>query len=229
MSWALYLISLGVGIGVDGQHVVAAFCENVCQQGGEGRLAHARQILQQKMAVGEHFRHDLFFRLRYFHINVPPLRERVEDIAPLSLRFLERANLANECQVTGVDEDPLFRGYTCIKGRQLADQYQDLLQPCPYPGEAIAAARPDVVVLLHASIVDSRAWEPLTPVLLDAGYRVVAVDRRGTAGDRQRARRRPGELERSHIRSGIMAGEDPIKVQDGILICPEDAGIPIDP
>lgn len=35
------------------------------------------------------------------------------------------------------------------------------------------------VVLLHADIVDSWAWEPLTPFLLDAGYRVVAFDRRG--------------------------------------------------
>ena len=35
------------------------------------------------------------------------------------------------------------------------------------------------IVLLHASIVDSWAWEPLTPFLLDAGYRVVAFDRRG--------------------------------------------------
>jgi len=38
------------------------------------------------------------------------------------------------------------------------------------------------ILLLHASIVDSWAWEPLTPFLLEAGYRVVAFDRRG-AGD----------------------------------------------
>ena len=38
------------------------------------------------------------------------------------------------------------------------------------------------IVLLHAGIVTSWAWEPLTPFLLDAGYRVVAFDRRG-AGD----------------------------------------------
>jgi 3-oxoadipate enol-lactonase len=38
------------------------------------------------------------------------------------------------------------------------------------------------VVLLHAGIVDSWAWEPLTPFLLQAGYRVVAFDRRGTGG-----------------------------------------------
>lgn len=38
------------------------------------------------------------------------------------------------------------------------------------------------VVLLHAGIVDSWAWEPLTPFLLAAGYRVVAFDRRGVGG-----------------------------------------------
>ena len=40
------------------------------------------------------------------------------------------------------------------------------------------------LVLLHADIVDSWAWEPLTPFLLDAGYRVVAFDRRYLGGSR---------------------------------------------
>ena len=38
------------------------------------------------------------------------------------------------------------------------------------------------IVLLHAGIVDSWAWEPLTPFLLAAGYRAIAFDRRGTGG-----------------------------------------------
>ncbi len=38
------------------------------------------------------------------------------------------------------------------------------------------------IVLLHAGIVDSWAWEPLTPLLLREGYRVVAFDRRGIGG-----------------------------------------------
>jgi non-heme chloroperoxidase len=38
------------------------------------------------------------------------------------------------------------------------------------------------IVLLHANIVDAWAWEPLTPFLLEAGYRVVAFDRRGFGG-----------------------------------------------
>jgi pimeloyl-ACP methyl ester carboxylesterase len=40
------------------------------------------------------------------------------------------------------------------------------------------------MVLLHAGIVDSWAWEPLTPLLMDAGYHVIAFDRRGAGGSR---------------------------------------------
>ena len=52
----------------------------------------------------------------------------------------------------------------------------------PVPGGSLAVhdfGSGPPVVLLHAGIVDSWAWEPLTPFLLDAEYRVVAYDRRG--------------------------------------------------
>jgi pimeloyl-ACP methyl ester carboxylesterase len=38
------------------------------------------------------------------------------------------------------------------------------------------------IVLLHAGIVDSRAWAPLMPLLTGAGYRTLAYDRRGYGG-----------------------------------------------
>ncbi|WP_276309914.1 sigma-54 interaction domain-containing protein [Pueribacillus theae] len=38
------------------------------------------------------FREDLFYRLNIVPIHIPPLRERVDDIAPLAHMFLNRAN-----------------------------------------------------------------------------------------------------------------------------------------
>ncbi len=48
------------------------------------------QDLAAKHAAGE-FRKDLFYRLRTHHINIPPLRERKEDIPLLFSHFLEEA------------------------------------------------------------------------------------------------------------------------------------------
>ena len=41
------------------------------------------------------FRQDLFFRLNVIHLNIPPLRERREDIPPLVDYFLERFTATN--------------------------------------------------------------------------------------------------------------------------------------
>jgi DNA-binding NtrC family response regulator len=43
----------------------------------------------REVAVG-HFRQDLLFRLNTIEIHVPPLRQRIEDLVPLGLHFLER-------------------------------------------------------------------------------------------------------------------------------------------
>jgi two-component system nitrogen regulation response regulator GlnG len=52
-------------------------------------LAATHQDLERRVAEGS-FRHDLFFRLNVFQIHLPPLRERREDILPLTEHFLRR-------------------------------------------------------------------------------------------------------------------------------------------
>ena len=52
-------------------------------------VAATNRDLAEAVAKGE-FRSDLFYRLKVAVFEIPPLRERREDIAPLARHFLER-------------------------------------------------------------------------------------------------------------------------------------------
>ena len=54
-------------------------------------IAATNKNLEKKIRSHE-FREDLFYRLNVIHIKVPPLRDRLEDIAPLALHFLQLFN-----------------------------------------------------------------------------------------------------------------------------------------
>ncbi len=53
-------------------------------------IASTNRHLEQEIVTG-HFRQDLYFRLSVFPIEVPPLRERPEDIPPIAEFYLKRA------------------------------------------------------------------------------------------------------------------------------------------
>ncbi|HXH24361.1 MAG TPA: sigma 54-interacting transcriptional regulator, partial [Vicinamibacterales bacterium] len=53
-------------------------------------IAATNRNLLESIAAGQ-FREDLLYRLRVIHIEVPPLRERREDIEPLITHFLRRS------------------------------------------------------------------------------------------------------------------------------------------
>ncbi len=75
-------------------------------------VATSNRKLEQAVADGD-FREDLFFRLNVIPIQLPPLRERKEDIPLLMDHFLERFNNENGRDIDGFTKDAreLFLGY----------------------------------------------------------------------------------------------------------------------
>ena len=63
-----------------------------------------------KSESNEHrFRSDLYFRLNIFEIKIPPLRERIKDIAPLTSYFVEEFSLRGNMKTLTIDPDFLHK------------------------------------------------------------------------------------------------------------------------
>jgi transcriptional regulator with PAS, ATPase and Fis domain len=79
-------------------------------------LAATNRNVEAEVRAGR-FREDLYYRLNVVTIEVPPLRERVEDIPVLVAHFLEQFGSTSERPVQGLSPETL-----------------DVLVRCPWPG-----------------------------------------------------------------------------------------------
>lgn len=77
------------------------------------RVIAASNTKLEKLASENKFRLDLFHRLSVFVINIPPLRERMEDVPILLDYYLNNYNQQMQKQITGVDPKviSLLQGY----------------------------------------------------------------------------------------------------------------------
>lgn len=69
-------------------------------------IAATNKDIEKEMRDGK-FREDLYYRLRVVTIELPPLRERREDIPRLAMHFIERYNVEFGKRVKGADESAL--------------------------------------------------------------------------------------------------------------------------
>lgn len=106
-------------------------------------VATSNRALEKAVEEGQ-FRQDLFYRLAVITIQLPPLRERREDIPALMDHFLERYNKANGREV---------RGYS--------DAARKLFLDYPWPGNVreLQNAVERAVVLADASTLEAQHFQ----------------------------------------------------------------------
>ena len=73
------------------------------------RLIAATNRNLKEESEAHRFRSDLYFRLNIFEINIPPLRERVKDIAPLVHFFVDKFSSAINKKTLQVDANFLHK------------------------------------------------------------------------------------------------------------------------
>jgi two-component system, NtrC family, response regulator AtoC len=67
-------------------------------------LAATHRDLEQMCGAGQ-FRQDLFYRLNTLVLQIPPLRERAEEILPLAEKFMQEACVQNRCDVRSISPE----------------------------------------------------------------------------------------------------------------------------
>jgi DNA-binding NtrC family response regulator len=124
--------------------------------------------------VGTHLREELFYRLSVFQIEVPPLRDRKEDISPIADLILQNMNKKHGTRATGLDAQvlELFERYDWPGNvRELRNALERAaivtvegpvrIENLPSPAFGASSARSAIQVPSIASGVVLRPGQPL--------------------------------------------------------------------
>ena len=133
------------------------------------RIIAATNTNIKKMCDDGQFRKDLYYRLYVFPIEVPPLRERVEDIPHLVEVFLERMNKFNSREIYKVHPHVMeaFRNYSWpgnirelenLMERAYILESSSVLTPDSFPGDLFGSETPLIRVLtdVHLTLAEVR-------------------------------------------------------------------------
>jgi transcriptional regulator with PAS, ATPase and Fis domain len=71
------------------------------------RVVAATNKVPEEAVRGGHLREDLFYRLNVFHVHLPPLRERKEDLPSIAETLMRDLNRKHEARVSDIAPDVL--------------------------------------------------------------------------------------------------------------------------
>ena len=115
-------------------------------------IAATNQDVKNLLSEGK-FREDLYYRLNIMEINLPPLRERKEDIKPLSMYFLQKHLPKSNKKITGFIEEAM-----------------DILMNYSFPGNVRELEN----IIERAIILEKSPL--ITPESLPHGIRVLRIE-----------------------------------------------------
>ena len=115
-------------------------------------IAATNQDVKNLLSEGK-FREDLYYRLNIMEINLPPLRERKEDIKPLSMYFLQKHLPKSNKKITGFTEEAM-----------------DILMNYSFPGNVRELEN----IIERAIILEKSPL--ITPESLPHGIRVLRIE-----------------------------------------------------
>jgi len=165
-------------------------------------IAATNRNLQQEVKEGT-FREDLFYRLNVFPIQVPPLRERPEDIGPLSEYFIEKFNRKLGRAVEGLDAEvqECFAAYPWpgnirelehLLERMILMAEGPLLNMKLVPAEFIAAADQETLPAAAAQAGHAAGKDVLKSHMEEMEKQIIARCLEETGGNVTRAAERLG-------------------------------------
>ncbi|HEX6975405.1 MAG TPA: sigma-54 dependent transcriptional regulator, partial [Vicinamibacterales bacterium] len=163
-------------------------------------IAATHRNLEQRIGEGN-FREDLYYRLNVFPINVPPLRDRAEDIPPLVWRFIGEFSKGFGRRIESVDDESMaaLQQYAWPGNvrelRNVIERAMILAQ-----GSHLTVSVPQTIVSSQPASVKLTDVERahIRRVLESTGWRI-----RGVAGAADRLGMRPTTLETRMAKLGL--------------------------
>lgn len=159
-------------------------------------IAATHKDLKESIRTGS-FRQDLLYRLEVIGIQIPPLRERQEDIPELAMHFLSNSATRHAKQLTGISVAALkiiqahswpgnVRELSNVIERAVVFAQNPEIIPDDLPAHLIAISTKaiDVMKISSASIQGSTIPVPLGAPLKDVEELLIRKTLEATAGDK---------------------------------------------
>ena len=129
----------------------------------DARFVAATNVNLKTLCDNGSFRNDLYYRLNVFPVEIPPLRERPEDIRLLADTFIKRLNLLLQRQITGIHPDVIaameaydwpgnIRELENLMERAFILETGSKLTPERFPPELFRNSKKSAVLSIHTDL-----------------------------------------------------------------------------